>query len=216
MWHLSMNSNMNFPAPVAAAGFLLAVVGLVLCVCALAVAIFIRKPVVAKFTSTILAAGAVVYFGLLFGFSLGSHDHLLAKGEEKYFCEIDCHLAYSLVRVDVTTGVANSHYVITLLTRFDQTTISPHRPKDLPLTPSPRSVELIDAKGNRFAPTSTSGSALSTPLIPGQGYTTQISFELPPEAKGIRLLISTAPQWPDHVIIGDENSWLHKKTYFSL
>ena len=216
MWHLGMNSNMNFPAPVAAIGFLLAVVGVVLCVCALAVAVFLRKPVVAKFTAAVLAAGAAVHFGLLFGFSLGSHDRLLAKGEEKYFCEIDCHLAYSIVDVDVTPGVANSHYVITLRTRFDQSTTSPRRPKDMPLTPSPRTVELLDAQGNRFVLASTSGTTLSTPLIPGQAYTTQLAFELPRDAKAIRLLISTAPQWPDHVVIGDENSWFHKKTYFSL
>jgi hypothetical protein len=32
----------------------------------------------------------------------------------------------------------------------------------------------------------------------------------------LRLLINTIPRWPDRLVIGDENSWLHKKTYFAL
>jgi hypothetical protein len=57
---------------------------------------------------------------------------------------------------------------------------------------------------------------LTTPLIPGQSYTTELSFRIPSSANHLRLLITTSPQWPDHVVIGDENSWLHKKTYFAL
>jgi hypothetical protein len=43
-----------------------------------------------------------------------------------------------------------------------------------------------------------------------------LEFELPQSATGLRLLINTAPLWPDRVVIGDENSILHKKTYFAL
>jgi hypothetical protein len=32
----------------------------------------------------------------------------------------------------------------------------------------------------------------------------------------VRLLVRTEPQWPDRVVIGDENSWGHERTFFAL
>ncbi len=216
MWHLGINSNMNFPAPVAAVGFLAACCATLLSLCALAMAAFVRKRQIAQLTLLIVAGGAFVYLGLLFGFSLGSRDHLLAQGEEKYFCEIDCHLAYSVLHVNTKPSGGSTQYTIALRTRFDETTISSQRPKDAPLTPSPRTVQLIDSRGVLYSPDATGETPLITPLIPGQSYTTELSFRIPPNAHGLRLLVTTTPQWPDRVVIGDENSWLHKKTYFAL
>jgi hypothetical protein len=215
MWH-SIYSNMNFPAPVAAVGFLAACCGTLLSLCALVMAAFVRKRQIAQLTLLIVACGAFVYFGLLFGFSLGSRDHLLTQGQEKYFCEIDCHLAYSVTGVKAEPASAFTRYLITLRTRFDETTTSPQRPKNAPLSPSPRTVQLIDSHGAIYSPESLAGTPLTKPLIPGQSYTTELSFRIPPDARDLRLLVTTTPQWPDHVVIGDENSWLHRKTYFSL
>jgi hypothetical protein len=216
MSHFAISSNMNFPAAIAAVGFLAACCGTLLSVCALAVAAFIRKRQVAHLTLLLAASSAVVYFGLLFGFSLASRDRLLAQGQEKYFCEIDCHLAYAVLQVKAKPDGASIHYLVTLRTRFDETTISPHRPKDAPLIPSLRTVQLIDSRGAVYSPESAAGTPLTTPLVPGQSYTTALSFRIPSAAPSLRLLITTTPQWPDHVVIGDENSWLHKKTYFAL
>src|SRR5579863_6848358 len=209
MWHFGINSNMNFPAPVAALGFMAAFAGTALSVCALAAALFVRKAQIAMLTLIVVACAATVYFGLLFGFSLGSRDNLLAKGEEKYFCEMDCHLAYSILDVKTEPAPASMRYLVTLRTRFDETTTSSHRPKDAPLTPGPRTLQLLDAQGTQYPLDSTAGTSLSASLIPGQSYTTQLAFQVPSDAKGLRLLIRSTPQWPDHVIIGDENSWLH-------
>src|SRR5260370_32852116 len=49
-----------------------------------------------------LGAGAALtiaagYFILLSGVSLASSEEVLRPGGWKYFCEIDCHLAYSLI-----------------------------------------------------------------------------------------------------------------------
>ncbi len=49
-----------------------------------------------------IGAGAVAlallsgYLLILLGVSQTSHEKLLALGERKYFCEIDCHIAYSV------------------------------------------------------------------------------------------------------------------------
>jgi len=216
MLHPGMNSNMNFPAPLAAMGFLAACAGTVLSACGLIAAAFVGKLRIARITMSLLAAGAAIYFGLLLGFSLVSHEQVLALGQEKYFCELDCHLAYSIVNVREEAGGTSNIYTVLLQTRFDETTISSQRPQDAPLSPSPRTLKLVDASGNGYAPEAMSGTALTTSLIPGQSYITQLKFSLPAHAKGVKLLVTTTPQWPDHVVIGDENSWLHKKTYFAL
>ena len=206
-------TNMNFPAPLAIVGFL-ALSGIVLVsVGAVCVFWFAHKLKFARLAGLFLAGVAVTYFALLFGFSAGSHATVLAQGQEKYFCEIDCHLAYSVVDAKPQP---DGHLVITLRTRFDETTTSPSRPKDAPLTPSPRDIILTDAAGHDYAPVATSGTPLLTPLKPAESYTTQLEFNVPKDATSLRLLIRTTPGWPDHLVIGDENSWLHKKTYFAL
>jgi hypothetical protein len=174
---------------------------------------FARKPKIAYTTASIVGACMVLYVALLIGFSAASHATTLARGQEKYFCEFDCHLAYSIVDAKAQP---DGHYVITLRTRFDEKTTSPNRPKDAPLMPSPREVRLIDATGHEYAPSATEGTPLLTPLKPADSYTTQLEFAIPKDAMGLRLLINTTPGWPDHLVIGDENSWLHKKTYLAL
>jgi hypothetical protein len=206
-------SNMNFPAPLAVLGFLVAIFGFSATLASVLIFWFARKPRFARIAAITTGACAVVYFAFLFGFSAGSHETVLAHGQEKYFCEIDCHLAYSVL--DAKTQ-PDGHLVISLRTRFDETTTSPNRPKDAPLTPSPREVRLIDSAGRTYAPVVSAGTPLLTPLKPADSYTTQLEFNLPKDATGLRLLINTIPQWPDRVVIGDENSWLHKKTYFAL
>jgi hypothetical protein len=209
-------SNMNFPAPVAIMCFLAACGGLFLAVAAVFIAWFARKPRFARAVLRLTAVGTAIYFALLFGFSLASRAHTLARGEEKYFCEIDCHLAYSVTDIQAQSEVASTRYTVTIRTHFDETTTSSHRPKDEPLTPSPRLAYLIDDTGHQYSSVSIAGTPLLTPLKPADSYTTSLVFEVPSTGTGLRLLINTEPSWPDHFIIGDENSWLHKKTYFAL
>jgi hypothetical protein len=212
----AMASNMNFPAPLAILGFLGACGGLFLGIAAAVIFWFARKPKFARLAAFAIAIGAAIYFALLFGFAAASRDTALERGQEKYFCEIDCHLAYAIVDVKTQSGPDSTDYYITLRTRFDGTTTSPGRPKDLPLTPSPRQARLVDAGGREYAPFSAAGSSLMTPIKPSDSYTTQLGFRVPKRVSGLRLLLSTIPAWPDHLVIGDENSWLHKKTYFAL
>ena len=211
-------SNMNFPAPLAVIAFLAAAAGVFLALAAAAIAWFARKPKFARACLLTVSAGAAFYVALLLGFSFASRPKILARNQEKYFCEIDCHLAYSLLDVKSEPAAGATHYLVTIRTRFDETTTSPSRPKDVPLTPNARTVLLIDADGHPFQPVATAGTPLQTPLKPSDSYTTQLSFEVPPtiDPKSLRLLITTTPAWPDRVVIGDENSLLHHKTYFAL
>src|SRR6266404_3082262 len=51
----------------------------------------------AAILALVLASGYVL---VLAGVSLTSHEKTLAPGENKYFCEIDCHIAYSVVNFE--------------------------------------------------------------------------------------------------------------------
>jgi hypothetical protein len=209
-------SNMNFPAPLAVLGFLAAGGGLFLAAATLLVCWFSRKLKFLRIVGMVVGAGAVIYFALLFGFSASSRATTLARGQEKYFCEIDCHLAYSVVDVKSQALDSSMRYVVSLRTRFDETTTSPSRPKDAPLTPSPRIVKLLDMAGREYAPVAATGTPLLTPLRPADAYITQLEFTVPANSGHLALLVATSPQWPDHFVIGDENSLAHKKTYLGL
>jgi Domain of unknown function (DUF4352) len=186
----------------------------------------------------IAAALLVMVYGMaLLCASAPSREWALSPGEEKYFCEIDCHLAYSVagVRKVQTVGSGSNQksakgtfFIVSLRTRFDEHTISSHR-GDSPLTPSPREVTLIDGQGQEYSVSQDAQlaldtvpgerqTALTTPLRPGESYITSLVFDLPSGVSGLKLLVAspTNPGWIGHVLIGDESSVLHKKVYLRL
>ena len=171
-----------------------------------------REPF-ARVTLRVLLGGVGFYLLLFLGASVFSHSRVLAVGEEKHICEIDCHLAYA-VAATKSESLANGmvRHTVTVKVRFDQETISSHRPRDATLTPNSRYVALVDDAGNRY-PGSTDG--LRRKLIPGESYTTDIVFEVPAAATGLRLVLrNNDPETA--FIIGHENSLLHGKTTFRL
>src|SRR5437868_10355446 len=106
------------------------------------------KPQRARKMLEVLGVGIAVYASVLIGASLFSKDYLLGRGAEKHFCEMDCHLAYSVTKVEQAKSVtpefsiapqyANATYwIVTIRTRFDETTIGAQRGNGL-LYPNPR------------------------------------------------------------------------------
>jgi hypothetical protein len=179
-------------------------------------------------------AAAGLYAAVLLAFSLTSRDQVAERGEEKYFCEVDCHLAYSVADVTRSKGLGTSssratahglYRIVTLRVRFDPETTSLHRPKDMALTPNPRFVRVVDASGTIYRSDPTGQRALETvegtsipltrSLQPGESYTTRLVFDLPEKAPDPRLLI-TESDWITRLVIGHENSPLHRKTSFRL
>ena len=185
-----------------------------------------------------LGLGAVVtiafgYFILLTGISFASSEEVLPAGGWKYFCEIDCHLAYSLIGAQTTAvlgpemqqvSARGKFVVVRVKTWFDERTISTHRGNG-PLTPNARKVILVDDSERRFALSPEGQTAfarlagestpLTQPLRPGESYTTDFVFDVPMDARRLRLLI-TEDDAETRLVIGHENSPLHKKIYFSV
>jgi len=173
------------------------------------------------------------YLIVLGGISFASTEKVLPPGGWKYFCEIDCHIAYSVVGAQTAealgpemqqTAARGEFIIVRLKTWFDERTISAGRGNG-PLTPNPRKVVLVDDTGRRFELSAEGQAAfarlgnrstpLSAALRPGESYATDLVFEVPKEARNVRLLL-TEDDAETRLVIGHENSLWHKKIYFGL
>ena len=183
-----------------------------------------------------IGAGATILLGyasILLGLSLLSRDVEITQGAWKYFCELDCHIAYTIGGMQVIGSVGpemqpistNGRFaIVQLRTWFDPTTISARRGDGL-LTPNARVITLRDGRGREFVPSEKSESILvaaklrSTPLRaalrPGESYVSYIVFEIPNDATRLRLLLTSSDE--ESVLIwGNESSPWHEKSYFRL
>jgi len=228
-----MYTNVNLAAPVGVllflgTGFVVFVFGL-----ALIYSLVKKKILLTRITLLGLAIIVGFYFVIMLGFSVASRDEVLARGQEKHFCEIDCHLAYSITDVRQTKTLGNApdqvtaagmFRVVTLKTRFDETTTSLNRENGL-LYPNSRIVAVTDEAGRKYFPSPegqgalersrAAGTPLTNPIRPGETYTTTLVFDVPAEIRNPTLLIREG-DLVTHFVIGHENTPLHKKTRFQI
>ena len=172
-----------------------------------AFSLVLKRPDVAKLIARLALGGVGAYLAMLLLLALTSHDRVLGPNEEKHICEVDCHLAYSVV--DVKTQ--GTRYVVTVKVRFDETTIASQRGM-APLTPNSRYVAILDSQGRRYEAPS---DALQRQLVPGQAYTTDLVFDVPDDAHDLRLILASGDP-ETRVLIGHENSFFHGKTTFRV
>ena len=218
-----MNTNVNLEAPIGALLFLGTAFILFVTTVVLLQSLIVRKPGRARAVLGVIAVVIAAYVGAMLIFSALGRDQLLARGQEKHFCELDCHLAYSIVSASqqktIGEGVnqiqAQGQFsILTIKTRFDETTIGPRRGNGL-LYPNGRAFVLVDERGNRYSPVAQMGTPVTTPLRPSESYTTEVVFDLPADAKP-SVLILNENAWETHLLIGHENSWLHGQTKFKI
>jgi hypothetical protein len=207
------------------------VAALVACVLGVAAGYF-RIPTLLRVTQFGLLTWGVVYTALLFGLSLSSHEHLLGRGGIKRFCGfyLDCHMGAAVVdvrRTDVLglppneVRAAGEFYVVTVMV------ISDARVATLSLADPTATV--VDAAGRRYSRSIVGEHALvaavgpaiplNTPLLGDSHFTTPLVFDLPRYVVEPRLLLTDTPGLAgavEGVLIGDEDSVLHKRTYFAL
>jgi hypothetical protein len=187
--------------------------GFVVFCCAIgaAIAAAAQRRTLARQLAAGALASAVVYGVLLLGASLVSRERTLVAGEKKYFCEMDCHLAYSVD--SVSSDSLKGSLSVGIRTWFDPSTIAPFR-GDGPLSPNPRAVFLVDDAGLRYPPSTTIAS-LARALRPGESSLTTVSFDVPPDAGPLRLYVGDAPGL-ENLVVDHENSPFHAHIYFAL
>src|SRR2546422_730780 len=108
-----MDTNVNLAAPVGAlallgTGFLILVAAIVL-----VQSLIVRKRSRARIVLILMLVIVGAYLAAILAFSLASHEKVLARGEEKHFCELDCHLAYSIANVQQTKTLVNASNQVT-------------------------------------------------------------------------------------------------------
>jgi len=224
-----MYTNVNLESHIAAL-LLLGSGGLIVLLLIMAAVLFFARPGWVRYPLLAAAAVGLGYGLLLAAYSLISSEQTLPRGEEKHFCELDCHIAYSVqdvrrVKAIGDTAASGEFTVITLRTRFDEDTIASWRGRERPLIPDPIAMALVDTNGHRYAVSGAGQTAWNAAhgqahsmqecLRPGESYETTWVFDLPAEVSSPRLLLSSV-QKPSLVLIGDEDSPRHQKTYLGL
>jgi hypothetical protein len=213
-------------APLAVLAFLgmIAVTGLALVAALLALASGRRRLLRGALAAATLVLAA--YAATLVAFSLASRETVLQPGEEKVFCELDCHLAYAVIAARVEPSPARDgagdRLVVTVRARFDERSISPNR-GDSSLSPNARVAFLADDDGHVLAPLAITGEGgagsplapLARPLRPGESYLTELTFAAPPRPQRSRLFLGSG-DGETPILIGHENSVLHRKAWFAL
>jgi hypothetical protein len=161
------------------------------------------------------AAWATLYVAMLLSASLTSREGLLGLNEDKKFCGfyIDCHMQVAVTRVDTARQAGSFQangllYIVTVRVSSDAVAAR------LRLL-DPRFV-LRDARGREYAPATVADrDSLSRLVGPQQSFNTTVVFAVPEDASALRLDV-TMGIWADRLIefflIGDEDSFLHKRT----
>ena len=228
-----MYTNVNFPASLGVMAFLGTAFVIVVIGGLLIYLLAVRKFAKARLVLFATIAIAGIYLAALLAFSFASKEQVLARGQEKHFCEIDCHLAYSIANVTQAKTIGNLPQpviaggvftLVTVRTHFDEKTIGPNRGGSK-LYPNPRRFTLTDEQGRTYSPSpagqtalessKASGTPITNALRPGESYDTTLAFDVPAEVRNLTLLINES-DWITHLIIGHENSPLHKKTRLQL
>jgi hypothetical protein len=193
---------------------------------------YFHQPGLARVTQIGALTWGAAYTAVLVGTSLTSRERVLGPGEVKRLCGfyLDCHMGAGVVDVrrTATLGLppkevraAGEFYIVTLKITSDA------RRETLRLAGP--TVTVIDAAGSSYPRSSLGERALANavgPAIPlnspvsaNSQFTTPIVFDLPRDLRNPKLLLTDTPgvdRAIEGLLIGDEDSFLHKRTYHAL
>jgi hypothetical protein len=148
----------------------------------------------------IWGTGAAIYFTALVAVSLASPQQVLQVGEPR--CWDDWCMTVKNVQRSAGNGVARYHVALEVFSRAGRIT---QRARDA-------SVILTDASGRHYDPEPDPAQIpLSVLLHPAESVDTSRVFVLPEDARQVGL-IANHGTGPGNFIIGDEASFLHKRT----
>ncbi|MFQ5571274.1 MAG: DUF4352 domain-containing protein [Rhodothermales bacterium] len=190
------------------------------------------RPALARHVGMFALGWGALYLIVLFGTSLLSEEHVLHLNERKDFCGfyLDCHLGVSVEHVAQATYVGEGalqetatgmFYLITV--RVDNDGVQ----ADIPLL-NPRAT-LHDARGRTYeraleaekalAASEGTSVAFARRLPAGSSYTKTLVFDVPANVTSPTLLITkgvAVERFIELFLIGDEDSFLHRKTVFDV
>lgn len=102
-----MYTNGNFESPLAALCFL-GTLGLTVLLAVATVVLFFTCRRWARWSLLAMVVLLAGYAAVLAFFSWASYDRTVARGDEKFYCGMDCHVAYSVQRVERTKTIGDA------------------------------------------------------------------------------------------------------------
>ena len=172
-------------------------------------ALAVRAPQRARLLVSWAAAAVALYTALLVGVSLASTERVLEPGVEKRFCGLDCDLAVSvtgLIPANATAAGARAFYVKLHVRNNGRRAL---------IMPSSMRAWLVSADRHTFDPAGGRGMRFMAPISPGSRVGISIRFEVPAAARDLRVMVTEGGPMT-RLLIGDENSFLHRKTELRL
>jgi hypothetical protein len=201
---------------------LLAVLGCLLALFALCSFLLRRQWTQARRVSLALGSFLVLYAVVLLSVSLLSPQHTLAMHQDRCFDD----WCLSVERVIRQPSVDASPMIVAARSEFSLVTVRvSSRAKAITQRALDAQVFLLDASSQRDDPspsgqqaldaTGQGGQSLASELAPGGSFTRTIVFDLPKGSSHLALAV-THGLFPDLLVIGSEQSFLHKPTIIEL
>jgi hypothetical protein len=214
-----------------ALAFVAAVFGLIVALAAMVYLLATHRSRAAWRVATWTLVGVAAYFAMLLTVSVTSAAPVLGINEEQRFCAADCDLAFSVTNVQKADTLGDPpnqatpqgvFYIVTVKMRSDAARVTMQ-------FNDPISIRAGDDQGNKYGYSPEGQKALDqspditgtlqlpwvSSLAPGESASRDIVFDLPRDTADPVLYIIEGG-WPTRFIIGDENSFLHKRTVIRL
>lgn len=206
---------------------LMSIGGLVVAAGLIVVSIVSKRLRLATFTLGGVLAGFAFYTAALFAASLMSTEKTLAANEAKEFCGfyLDCHVHVRVIDVQVSKRIFShkadgKFYVVTAEVYSDA-----RNPNIRFRLLDPEAV-IFDSAGNKFTRNdSVEMDMASGPMRFGADITghepfkKELVFDIPETSTGLRMLVTEGygvDKKIESVLIGDEDSIMHKQTFFEI
>lgn len=155
-----------------------------------------------------LVAVWVAYLGVLVGVSLGQRQRVVAMGEPQCFDE----MCFTVTRVEEVPG-----FLIRDGRRLVRVSVQVANKGRKTQSEGLIWAYLVDAQGRRWEESAgVGGVGLTARVEGGSSVVSEPVFKVAANAAGLGLVLTHGRWQPGVLVIGDSDSWLHKKTVVAL
>ena len=206
---------------------LMTIGGLIVAAVLLAISLFTKKAWLRNFVFGGVALWVMFYAVMLIGFSLASSEKTLATDEPKEYCGfyLDCHLHTAVTSVRTAKQIgdreAKGEFYIVMVKVF----IDAKNPNIAFRLLEPKA-EITDAKGQIYTRNQAAENLLPTSQVQlnqdikgTETIEKEIVYDITGPSDQLKLLVTEGygvDKYIEAMLIGDDDSILHKQTYFKL
>jgi hypothetical protein len=151
----------------------------------------------------------VVYLGALVTISLAQPQRVVAMGEEQCFDE----MCFAVVGVDEVPGflIRDGSRLVRVSVRVT------NRERGRAQSERLMRAYLVDGKGRRWEESAgVNGVPLTARVEAGKSVVSEPVFKVARDATGLELVLTHGWKQPGVLVIGDSDSWLHRRTAVKL